>query len=516
MGIDAYISGDVKTRLAVGFFLLEKRPHTYPIISHTCIVQNITGKLKQDQEALKKLLPAEDILEFAFTDGQGDEFVVLFTDPVCDKELLGQLVLRPLFHYDGEKTAEEIGKRLAFPEMRMEKSLDKLAEEILAGNPVLLWEGMDEGIIVGTKKIFIRAIAEPPTDVTIKGPREGFIEDVKVNTSLVRRRFKTGELKIEYLKVGRRSQTFVAVCYLEGTSVRKVVEEVKEKINKIDIDVIPDSSYLTHFLASRPKSLMKQVGTTEKPDIFCAKIAEGRVGILVDGSPIALTVPYLIVEDFQSSEDYFVPQYRATFTRLIRLFALIVAIYLPAFYVAAQLFKLQLLPVKLLLTISGSIRDLPFSPSLEMLLVLIVLEILNEASIRMPKYVGMALSVVGALVLGETAVSAGFVSTPAIIIIAFSGIGLYAVPNLIEETSVVRLAMLLIAGSVGTYGIILATGFIVFYLVTTDTFGSPLVAPFSPMIGKDLRDSLVKYNLGELKTRPKTFGSKNKRRLRHE
>ena len=321
-------------------------------------MQNITGKLKQDQEALKKLLPAEDILEFAFTDGQGDEFVVLFTDPVCDKELLGQLVVRPLFHYDGEKTAEEIGKRLAFPEMRMEKSLDKLAEEILAGNPVLLWEGMDEGIIVGTKKIFIRAIAEPPTDVTIKGPREGFIEDVKVNTSLVRRRFKTGELKIEYLKVGRRSQTFVAVCYLEGTSVRKVVEEVKEKINKIDIDVIPDSSYLTHFLASRPKSLMKQVGTTEKPDIFCAKIAEGRVGILVDGSPIALTVPYLIVEDFQSSEDYFVPQYRATFTRLIRLFALIVAIYLPAFYVAAQLFKLQLLPVKLLLTISGSIRDL--------------------------------------------------------------------------------------------------------------------------------------------------------------
>ena len=261
---------------------------------------------------------------------------------------------------------------------------------------------------------------------------------------------------------------------------------------------------------------MKQVGTTEKPDIFCAKIAEGRVGILVDGSPIALTVPYLIVEDFQSSEDYYVPSYRATFTRLIRLFALIVAIYLPAFYVAAQIFKLQLFPIKLLLTIAGSIRDLPFSPSLEMLLVLIVLEILNEASIRMPKYVGMALSVVGALVLGETAVSAGFVSTPAIIIIAFSGIGLYAVPNLIEETSVIRLVMLLVAGSVGTYGIILATGFIIFYLVTTDTFGSPLVAPFSPVIGKDLKDSLVKYNLASLDTRPVSLGSKNKRRLRHE
>ena len=327
-------------------------------------MQNITGKLKQDQEALKKLIPAEDILDFSFTTQKGGEFVILFTDPITDKELLGHLVVIPLQSYDGEMKAEEIGKRLSFPELRKEKSLEKLAEEILAGNPVLLWEGMDEGLIVGTKKVFIRSIAEPPTDVTIKGPREGFIEDVKVNTSLVRRRFKTGALKVEYLKVGKISQTFVAICYLEGTSVKKVVEEVKEKLNKIDIDNVPDSSYLTHFLASRPKSLMKQVGTTEKPDIFCAKIAEGRVGILVDGSPIALTVPYLIVEDFQSSEDYFVPPYRATFTRIIRLFALLVAIYLPAFYVAAQLFKLQLFPVKILLTISGSIRDLAFSPSL--------------------------------------------------------------------------------------------------------------------------------------------------------
>ena len=256
------------------------------------------------------------------------------------------------------------------------------------------------------------------------------------------------------------------------------------------------------------------MGTTEKPDIFCAKLAEGRVGLIVDGSPIALTVPYLLVEDFQSSEDYFVPPYRATFTRLLRLFALIVAIYLPAFYIAGQLFKLQLFPIKLLLTIAGSIRDIPFSPSLEMLLVLLVLEVLNEASIRMPKYVGMALSVVGALVLGETAVSAGFVSTPAIIIIAFSGIGLYAVPNLIEQTSVVRLAMLLVAGSVGTYGIILLTAFMLLYLVTTENFGTPLLAPFSPIVGRDLRDSVLKYNLGSLDTRPRTLKSPNRRRLR--
>lgn len=492
---------------------MRTRLHNFVRNPHTCFM-NISGKLEQDKKKLKKLLPAEDILSFDLISKDGIPLSILFADAVTDKELLGEQVIRPLLRYGGKHEAEELKKHITAPECRTNKSLEKLAEEVLAGNPVLLWEGMDEAIIVGTKKVFIRAIAEPSTDVAVKGPREGFIEDVKVNTSLVRRRLKTGELKIEFLNVGRRSNTAVAVCWLEGTSTQKTVEEVKRKLQAIDIDVIPDSSYLTHFLAKRPYSIVKQVGTTEKPDIFCAKIAEGRVGIIVDGSPIALTVPYLLVEDFQSSEDYFVPPYRATFTRLLRLFAVLVAIYLPAGYVAAQLFKLQLFPVKLLLTIAGSIQGIPLSPSLEMLLVLFVLEILNEASIRMPKYVGMALSVVGALVLGETAVNAGFVSTPAIIIIAFSAIGLYAVPNLIEITSVIRLVMLLIAGSIGTYGIILATAFIIFYLCNAENFGTPLLAPFSPLVGHDLRDSVVKYNLNALSTRPKTLKSKNQRRLK--
>ncbi len=476
----------------------------------------ITGKLEKDVSTLKKLLSAEDILTFDFTSDSGQAFTVVFADPITDKELLGEQVVRPLLSYDGKPTAEEVGKKLTSPERREEKDFQKLSEEVLAGNPVLFFEGMDEAIIVGTKKVFVRAVAEPSTDVAVKGPREGFIEDVKINTSLVRRRLKSKDLKIEFLNVGKRSNTFVAVCYLDGISVKKTVEEVKARLSEIDIDYIADSSYLTHFLASRPYSLLKQIGTTEKPDIFCAKIAEGRVGLLVDGSPIALTAPYLLVEDFQSSEDYFVPPYRATFTRILRILSLFVAIYLPAFYISAQLFKLQLFPVKLLLTIAGAIRDIPFSPSLEMLLVLFVLEVLNEASIRMPKYVGMALSVVGALVLGETAVSAGFVSTPAIIIIAFSGIGLYAVPNLIEVTSVLRLVMLLVAGSVGTYGILLVTAFVLLYLVTTENFGTPVLAPFSPLIRRDLRDSLIKYNLGSLDMRPKTLQSPNKRRLKQK
>ena len=487
-----------------------RRAHTFVEMEK----KEISGNLQEDCAQLKALLPAQDILSFSFSDETKRQYVCLFADALTDKDLLAEQALRPLMHYAGEEKAAAVAQHVLSPEVRTQGDFQKLAEEILAGNPVLLWEGADEGLIVGTKKITVRAVAEPPTDVAIKGPREGFIEDIKTNTSLVRRRLKTNELQTEMLSVGRRSATSVALCWIEGTCKKEVLEEVRRKLSDIDIDIVADSSYLTRFLADRPYSLVKQVGTTEKPDIFCAKLAEGRVGILVDGSPIALTVPYLLIEDFQSSEDYFVPAYRATFTRLLRLFALLVAIYLPALYVAAQLFKLQLLPVKLLLTIAGSIRDIPLSPSLEMLLVLLVLEVLNEASIRMPKYVGMALSVVGALVLGETAVSAGFVSTPAIIIVAFSGIGLYAVPNLIEETSVLRLAMLLVAGSVGTYGIVLLSALCLVYLVTTENFGVPLAAPFAPWTAGDLKDSFVKYNLLSMKMRPATLASPNKRRMK--
>ncbi|MGN0822951.1 MAG: spore germination protein, partial [Candidatus Gallimonas sp.] len=297
----------------------------------------VTGHLKTDCSALKKLLPAEDILTFSFRADGGGEFTVLFADAVTDKELLGEQVVRPLLRYDGAPAASEVGARLTSPELKRETDVNKLAEEVLNGNPVLLWEGADCALVAGLKKVYARTVSEPPTDVAVKGPREGFVEDVKINASLVRRRLKSPDLRLETVVIGRRSRTTVQICYLDGIAVRSVAEEVKKRLEKIDLDVVPDSSYLSHFLAAKPRSLLKQVGTTEKPDIFCAKLAEGRVGILADGSPIALTVPYLLVEDFQSSEDYFVPTYRATFTRLLRVFALLVAVYLPAFYISAQL-----------------------------------------------------------------------------------------------------------------------------------------------------------------------------------
>ena len=470
---------------------------------------------------MKKLLPSEDILTYAFETKDDVSCTIVYADGVVDKQLLGDLIARPLSRLSLKNeggmsalNAETVEKKLLFPELKQIKSFDGAVKEVLDGNSLLLIDGLFVGFIVGAKLLPGRAVIEPPTDVAVKGPREGFVEDVKTNMALVRKRLKTPDLRFEMLKVGKRSDTNVALCWLSGTSNEKVKAEIKEKIEQIQIDNIPDSSYIAALISPRKHSIFRTVGTTEKPDVFTAKIAEGRVGVLVDGSPIALTSPYVLTEDLQSSEDYFVSPFVATTFRFLRFISVIVAILLPAFYVSAQLFKMQLFPLGLMLTIASSVRDLPLSPSLEMFVVLLLLEVLKEASIRMPKYVGMSLSVVGALVLGETAVAAGFLSTPAIIIVAFSGICLYTVPNFVETGSILRWLFLLVGGSVGPFGIVLLLSFVLYYLLSSDAFGSPLLAPFSPLTTHDLRDTLVKYDMLSLKTRPKTFGSKNRTRLR--
>lgn len=478
-------------------------------------MKTISRDLSRNKAFLRTLLPAEDIQYYDFVAGDGTDCTVVYADGMADKRMIGDLVARPLLSFRGEKSVEKIKKTLTMPESTAQKEWSAVTKQILSGNAVLFVDGMKGAIGLGVKSPPSRAVAEPPTDVTVKGPRAGFIEELKINMVLLRARLKTKNLRFVQLTAGKQSGTQVALCYLDGIARTETVERLKEKIESIDIDSVADASYIADCIAERRYSLFRQAGTCEKPDILAAKMLEGRIGILVDGSPIALTVPYLLVEDFQAGDDYFVSPYRATFTRFIRLFSVLLSVYLPAFYVAAQLFKLQLLPLGLLLNVAGSIERISLSPSLEMFFTLAVLEVLTEASVRMPKYVGLALSVVGALVLGDTAVSAGFFSTPAILIIALSGICLYTVPDLIETTSILRLVMLLAAGSLGSFGILLTTAFLLYYLFSAESYGVPLLAPFSPVTPHDLKDGFLKYNLRQLYERPTLLRGKNKVRANH-
>ncbi len=495
-------------------------------------MNSLSLSLEKNLSELKKLLPSEDIFHYVFQTADGVSCALLYADGIVNKQLLGDLVARPLSRLnlkkeldglpeksqkDGGRVEEKlqiIRRATLFPELKEKREFQDAVKEVLDGNIALLIDGISVILIVGAKFLPVRTVMEPPTDVAVKGPREGFIEDIKVNMALVRKRLKTPDLRFETVKIGKRTDSSVAICYLDGISNAGVKDAVKEKLEKIEVDCILDSSYVAALIAPHKHSIFKQVGTTEKPDIFAGKIAEGRVGILVDGSPIALTVPFVLTEDFQSSEDYFVSPFMATIFRAIRFIALVIAILLPAFYVSAQLFKMQLAPIGLMLTIMSGVKELPLSPSLEMMVVLLLLEILKEASIRMPKYVGMSLSVVGALVLGETAVNAGFLSTPTIIVVAFSGICLYTVPNFVETGSILRWIFLIIAGSIGPFGVVLALAFVLYYLLATDAFHAPLLAPFCPFTPRDMRDAIAKYNMQSLSKRPSVFGSENKTRMR--
>ncbi|MGN0804478.1 MAG: spore germination protein [Candidatus Coproplasma sp.] len=467
-------------------------------------------------KSVKEILSSEDIIVFEFASVSGKKFACIYADGIVDKNMIGELIVKPLRSAKKEDKAEDIKLLLASPEVTKGKNLQEAVESISDGNSALYIDGEEEFFLIGVKSPPGRTVAEPPTQVTIKGPREGFTEDIKTNLGLVRKRLKSDKLQVKTLKTGKQSQTTVAICYLEGICLKGLPEKVEKKIESKEIDLIPDSSYIAGFITKRSRSLFRRNATSEKPDIFCAKISEGRVGIIVDGSPIALTVPYIITEDFQSAEDYYSVSYRATILRFLRLFAVLVGIILPSFYVCAQLFKIELIPAKLLFKIASSVAGIPLSPSVEIFLTLFVLEVLNEASVRMPKYVGLALSVVGALVLGDTAVKAGIISTPAVIIIAFSAICLYTVPDMVETTTTLRLLYLIVAGSLGTFGIVVLTSFIISYLCTESDFGVPLLAPLSPMILKDMADSVYKTNYTSLSKRPKFLSSPNKTRFKEK
>ena len=440
-------------------------------------------------------------------------FLLFYVDCMTDKNALSYNVLRPLKELTNFDF-ENVSKTLNAPEIKTLYTLNETITNCFDGNAILFIDGESTAISLGYKKYPIRAVQEPPTSITLRGPREGFVECLNTNLSLVRRRVKSPALKIEFLTVGEYSQTKIALCYVDGVAKDGLREQVLEKLNTLIIDNIPDSSYIAKHLTKDKTSIFKEIGTTEKPDVFCAKIMEGRIGLIVDGSPFVLTMPYVLLEDFQAPDDYYSLSYRSTAVRILRIFSVLVAILLPGLFVSAELFHLQLLPLSFLLTIVNSIKGIPLSPSFEMFFTLTIFEILNEASIRMPKYVGMAVSIVGGLVLGETAVTAGIISAPTLMIVAVSGICLYTVPEMVQTFSVLRLLFLLSAGSFGGYGMILVGVGVIIYLVSAESFGTPILAPFSPLIIKDHKDAIYKGFFEESSLRPKTFGSKNKTRMR--
>lgn len=359
-----------------------------------------------------------------------------------------------------------------------------------------------------------RAIEEPATEAVIRGPREGFNENLGTSLSLIRRRLRTADLKIEAFTIGLRTKTKVAVCYLEGVASPNSVEELRIRLNRIDTDSIIDSGYIEEFIEDNPHSPFPQVQNTERPDVVAALILEGRIGIITDGSPFALIVPIDLWGALQASEDYYERHLISNAMRWLRFLYLFLNLYLPSMYVALTTFHQEMLPSKMLLSIAAAREVTPFPAVVEALIMEVTFEALREAGIRLPKAVGSAISIVGALVIGQAAVQAGIVSAPMVIVVSLTGIASFVIPryNFAIAIRMLRFPMILLAGTLGMFGVIIGTLAIVIHLCGLRSLGMPYLSPVTPFSPNGMKDVFIRAPRWAMRSRPMETSKENVQR----
>ena len=466
-------------------------------------------ELKFDK--LKTVYDGEDDFRLREVDC-GVQLKVVCLDSMCDDAKVSSFVLQPLAYVNDAKSITDVQKRLAVGAgVNKPPNFFSIVEDFVNGY-TLIFDDKDNCISVDTRTAIGRAVIEPPTSMVMRGPREGFIEDVKVNLTLIRKRLKTPNLKVVNLTVGKYTNTAVAVCYVDGIAQKKIVDDVVQRLQSITVDGVLDSSYLARYLDVSKTLLFRRVGSTEKPDIAVGKMLEGRIAVVVDGSPMVLTVPYLFVEDMQSPGDYYENSAMTTLSRVLRFVSVIASVLLPALYVCLQVYNYQIIPVKFLITILNATEAIPFSPLVEMIMVLVIFDILREANLRMPSAVGISLSLVGAIVLGDAAVQAGLLGAPAVMIGALSGIGLYTMPDNTLILSLLRLAVTFIGGVMGLFGVIIISLILIVYLASMQDYKTPFLAPFAPDIPHDRQDAIAQVPVPKMKKRPHSIPNDNENR----
>jgi len=361
-----------------------------------------------------------------------------------------------------------------------------------SGFGVILIEGCAHAIGIGIQGYNSRGIDEPSSELNVRGSREGFCEVIRTNMSLIRRRIKSPTLVFEMQRVGDRSNTDICLCYISDKVSPKLLENVRERVKSIKLNTILESGYIQPYFEGRGGWFFSECGTCERPDTFAAKLYEGRVGILVDGTPFALVVPHLFIESFQTLDDYTQKPFYAFFIRTVRLFAYFITLFLPGAYVAIASYNPEMLPSSLILNLAAAEQTAPFSLMFECLFIHFMYEILREAGIRLPRPIGHAIGVVGGLVIGDITVNAGLVGAPMVLVVALSGLCSFVVPTQYEKTVVLRFLYIIAGGIFGLYGLLLLAGVVIIKMCSLATYGIPYMSPISPFSPKAMRDMFVR------------------------
>ncbi|RNB87995.1 spore germination protein [Brevibacillus nitrificans] len=461
----------------------------------------------------------DDLLmrQFALGNRQQLRAALVFLDGLSDQKILDRDVIEPLMKAELEELndiAEDIlSSVLHITLAKLERSFDTVLDELSKGKAVLLIHTIDTCIVVEAKAVEQRSVEEPVTEAVVRGPREGFTESITTNLALIRKRCTNVNLQVENYRFGTQTGTRVCMIYIRHIVKEELLVEVRKRLSVIKTDAILDSGYIEQWIEDEPFSIFPTVANSEKPDIVLSKLLEGRIAILVDGTPVALSVPATFQDFFQNAEDYYSRPFYASLIRLLRYAAFFISAFLPSLYISFENFQKELIPTPLLFSFVNSREGVPFPLAFELLVMVVVYEWLREAGLRMPRPIGQAVSIVGALVMGEAAVSAGLIGAPTVIIIALSAITSFIVPSLTDVVVMFRFLSIFASALFGLYGNFLIFYAICVYLADLRSFGIPYLAPLAPVSWKDWKDFLIRLPLWMMRKRPDALETASDRRI---
>ncbi len=474
----------------------------------------LSKSLKDNMSTLKQIFAKNDLVVYRSIKNQHDdklEFFLIYADGMIDREMVQESIILPLIHGNiQEHSLDHLTEKIInCGGIERKHCVDELVKAVIYGDSVLLMNGCTEALVMDTKGWEKRQIGEPVSEAVVRGSREGFTEGIQTNLAMIWRRVVNPDLKLEYMEIGVRTRTKICVCYLESLASDKILEELKRRLKTIEMDGILDSGYVESFIQDAPLSPFEAIGSTERPDIVAAKLLEGRIAVVCDGTPFVLTLPFLFIEYFQVNEDYYHNYIFASLNRLLRIFAFLFSTSIPGIYIALTTYHQEMIPTPLLLSISAARQGVPFPTVFEAIAMGITFEILREAGARLPKPIGQAVSIVGALVLGEAAVTARIVSAPMVIVTAFTGITSLMLPKMLGSLATMRFIFIILASFLGLYGYIFGVIGLFIHLMSIRSFGVPYMLHLGSINKEDIKDTVIRAPWWYMHHRPKLIGSKN-------
>ncbi|RBW67330.1 spore germination protein [Bacillus taeanensis] len=480
---------------------------------HTHLLENLA-------EIRRALGHSNDLVIRKFRIGKEGKICggAVYIDGLVDKDLVHEMLDSFMYNMRNvEITVPNDEFICTFDEMALANgetmaldNFNALYDILLSGDTIFLFDECKKSIATATKGWDHRSVSEPTSQIVVRGPQEAFTETLRTNTALIRRKIKDPNLWIEARKIGSRTKTDIAVMYIKDIADENVVQEIHRRLDEIEIDAILESGYIEELIQDEAFTPFPTIYNSERPDSIAAGLLEGRVAILVDGTPFVLLVPALFTQFLQSAEDYY---HRSDFglLRMLRLVAMFISLLAPSLYIAVTTFHQEMLQTTLLISIAAQREGIPFPAFIEALLMEFTFEILREAGVRMPRAVGSAISIVGALVLGEAAVQAGLVSPAMVIVVSITAISSFIFPvfSLSIPIRMLRFALMGLAASFGLFGIIVGLIALVLHLSSLKSFGVPYLSPMAPMNFKDQKDTFFRFPIWDLNTRPHLIGAKN-------